>query len=242
VSKTKLPADFDPAIPLRDERYERFSQLRVIGVPCGTAAFEAGFRTKADKPILAGNAARLDRHREVQARKAYLAGDSAEVLRETRDVIRKRLMASATLEVLREFAIIGTVKVDGKLVPRLIGIDWKALKASEHSIAVTGFKFDRETGMMIEFMREDALSAVAQLGDMYGLRAPRRTELTGKGGGPVQTLDVSKYTDEELIQLESILAAAAARSGIDEGAGGDRAAEGPAPAVERSVVIPPNGR
>jgi hypothetical protein len=246
-----LPPDFDASIPLRDDRYERFSQLRVIGVPCQSAANEAGFRSRGtktspgDKPILPGNAARLDRHPEVIARKGYLASDDAEVIAATRLFVRDRLMKSATLDVLDQFAIVGTVEIEGKKVPRIIGIDWEELKASDQSIAITGFKFDRETGMMTEFTRDDPQAALAQIRDMYGLRAPRRTELTGRGGGPVQTLDVSKYTDEELIQLESILAAAATRSGVDVGASGDRAEDSaPAiePAAERNVVIPSNGR
>lgn len=222
MSKT-LAADFDPAEPLRDERYERFAQLRVIGVPCRVAANDAGFRSKGDRPILPGNAARLDRHPEVRARKAHLAGDDVEVLRETREFVRDRLMRSATLDVLREFAILGTVQVEGKKVARVIGIDWEALKASDHSVAVTGFKFDRETGMMVEFSRDDPQQAIAQLRDMYGLRAARRKEITGKDGGPIKTQDLSAYTDEELAQLEAIQAAASTRALAHGDQGGERA-------------------
>lgn len=239
-----LPADFDPAEPLSivlDERYERLAQLAVIGVPKQTAAWEAGFRAKRDQPVRAGNVARYFRDPRVRARMAFLAGDRAEVVAAARAFVAERLMSWATLDVLSEFAIVAEVEVAGTKVPRIIGIDWSRLKASEHSSAVTGFKFDRETGMMIEFDCIKPDDAIAQLRDMYGFRAPRRTEVTGRGGGPVQTLDVNKYTDEELIQLESILAAAATRAGVDESAGGDRAAESEA-AGGRNVVIPANNR
>jgi hypothetical protein len=213
VSKTSLAADFDAAEPLRDERYERFAQLRVIGVPCRQAADDAGFRAKGGKePLLSGNAARLDRHPEVRARKAYLAGDDAEVIAATRNFVRAKLMNWATLDVLAQYAIVGEVDIDDKKVTRIIGIDWAALKASEHSGAITKFKFDRETGVMTEFDRVDPDSAIAQLRDMYGLRAARRTELTGKDGGPIKHQDMSAYTDEELAQLEVIQTAAAARA------------------------------
>lgn len=207
----RLAADFDPSVPLADGRYERFAQLRVIGVPYRVAANEAGFQARGGKPILAGNAARLDRHPEVTARKAYLAADEAEVIAATRLFVRDRLMRSATLDVLKDFAVVGVVEIDGKKVPRIVGIDWENLKQSDQSIAIRDFKFDRETGVMVEFTRDDPLQAASQLRDMYGLKAPRKKELSGPNGGPIQTEDVTGYTDDELQQLEAIQRAAEAR-------------------------------
>lgn len=92
------------------------------------------------------------------------------------------------------------------------------------------------------------LNAAGQIRDMLGLRAPRRTELTGRGGGPVQTMDVSKLTHEQLIQLESILAAAAPAGDAEAGEGGDRTPDGPAGAgsgdnaPKPDVDLPANGR
>lgn len=190
---TKLPDNFDASEPLRDSRYERFAHLRVIGVPCAIAAAEAGFVGKNGKPILPGNAARLDRHPQVIARKVFLAGHEVAVTRETRGFIRNQLMSVASLNLLRDFAILGEAKVGGRKVPRVIGIDWKALQASEHSSAIAGFKFDRETGVMVEFSRDDKLQTLAQLRDMYGLKAPRRTELTGKDGAPIESALTTRY-------------------------------------------------
>lgn len=193
MSKHQLPADFDPAEPLRDVRYERFAHLRVIGIALAQAAVEAGLTTRQGKPWLPGNVARLDRHPEVVARKAFLAGHETAIVRETRGFVRNRLMSVASLDLLRDFAIIEEVDVGGKKVHRVIGIDWPALKASEHSVAVSGFKFDRETGMMVEFATSDALQAISQLRDMYGLRAARRTELTGKDGAAIDAALTVRY-------------------------------------------------
>jgi len=92
------------------------------------------------------------------------------------------------------------------------------------------------------------LNAAGQIRDMLGLRAPRRTELTGRGGGPVQTIDASKLSYDQLIQFESILAAAASGGDVEAGESGDRApdiapsegsgSEPSSPAVE----LPSNGR
>lgn len=189
----ELPQGFDPAEPLRDARYERFAHLRVIGVPAQQAGREAGFVTKKGRPWLAGNIARLDRHPEVVARKAFLAGHETAVVRETRGFVRNRLMSVASLDILRDYAVLGEIEVNGKKVVRIVGIDWNAFKASEHSVAVSGFKFDRETGMMVEFETNDAMNAVAQLRDMYGLRAARRTELTGKDGAAIDAALTVRY-------------------------------------------------
>ena len=202
---SRVPADFDASLPLADPRYERFAQLRVIGVPFRTAANEAGFVSRGRKPILPGNAARLDRHPEVVARKAYLAADDAEVIAATRLFVRDRLMRSATLDVLSQFAILGSVEVDGKKISRVVGIDWEAFKASDQSIAVLSFKFDRETGMMTEFTIEDRLQALAQLRDMYGLRAPRKKEISGVDGAPIQ-LETSVSTTERAHALVQLMA------------------------------------
>jgi hypothetical protein len=237
-----LADKFDPSVPLSDPRYERFAQLRVaLGLDCYAAAKEA------ELPCTHRNAPRYDRHPEIVARKAYLAKDDADVIAATRLFCRDRLIQSATLNVLSSFAIIGTVEIAGKKVPRVIGIDWRKLKNSEQAAAITGFRFDRETGIMTDFTRDDPLQAVAQLRDMYGFKAPRRTELTGRGGGPVQTIDVTKLSYEQLIQLESILAAAAPAGDVAAGEGGDRAQDSAPPVgseepARPSLDLPSNGR
>lgn len=210
-----LPEKFDASVPLSDPRYERFSQLRVMGVPKIEAAWEAEFRKEgtSDKPILPGNAARLDRHPEIVARKAYLAKDDADVIAATRLLIRDRLLAAASLDVLADYTTITTVDIGGRKVQR-VSIDWRRLKASDHSVAITKFKFDPETGLVVDFDRDDPLQALAQVRDMYGYRAPRKKEHSGPGGGPIQTEDVTGYTDDELLELERIQAAAASRRSV----------------------------
>lgn len=52
-----------------------------------------------------------------------------------------------------------------------------------------------------------------------GMSDKTALELTGKNGGPIQTFDYSKLTDEQLNQIEPFLAAIAAAGG---NAGGDQ--------------------
>lgn len=58
-----------------------------------------------------------------------------------------------------------------------------------------------------------------------GWRETSRMELTGKDGGPVETIDLSKATDEQLKALEDVFGPLAAASGDDAG---DSGGEGPA--------------
>src|SRR5262245_23815956 len=54
-----------------------------------------------------------------------------------------------------------------------------------------------------------AMSALADIRKIWGADAPKKAELTGKDGGPIQTSDVpydlSQLTDEELDQLDTLL-------------------------------------
>lgn len=237
-----LPEKFDPAVPLADVRYERFAQLRVMGVPTREACREAGL------PLSGWNHTRYDRHPEVVARKAYLAKDDADIVAATRLDVREQLMLSAKLDVIGEFGLLKVETIDGKKVCRVVGVDWKKMVASGKSAAITKFRFDSETGVLVDFDRDDRMQAISQLRDMYGLRAARRMEMTGKGGGPVLIVDPTKLTHDQLINFESILASAATSGHVEAGEGGDREAPSAPESGERdqadqpSLDLPSNGR
>jgi hypothetical protein len=199
------PVNFDPAEPLRDARYERFAQLRAAlgSSPC-EAALEAGFLTKNGAPILAGNAAKIARRKDVRARVAYLRGDEAAVVREMRDFTTARLMKAARLDIVKRFGIIETYEHNGKQVGRLVGIDWAALQASEYSIAIEGFKFDGKTGLLTDFNRDSALNATAQLRDMYGLKGVEKYEHAGPGGAPLASPVINLIRPEQSAEDEPL--------------------------------------
>jgi hypothetical protein len=111
-----------------------------------------------------------------------------------RDFTTARLMKAAKLDIVKRFGIIETY--DGRQIGRLVGIDWAALQASEYSIAIEGFKFDGKSGLLTDFNRDNALTAVAQLRDMYGLKGIDRYELAGPGGTPlaVPVINISGHS------------------------------------------------
>lgn len=189
----KLANDFDPAIPLADERYERFARFRVMGIPAETAAWEAGFRAKGDQPVLPGNVARYDRHPAVRARKKHLAGDETEIVRDLRNMVREGLVRAATLDVLKRFAVVDET---GKITK----IDFAAWKASEHSASLTRLKFDPDSGNVVDVEWEKPEDARTQIRDMYGFRAARKNEHAGKDGAAIP-IHIDSLTTPQLDHL-----------------------------------------
>jgi len=81
-----------------------------------------------------------------------------------------------------------------------------------------------------EFMaRDDAVGERAwehQTKMILKFSEKQNVELTGKNGGPVQTIDLSKLTNDQIDQLERIASALAAAGGL---AGGDQGGTPPTP-------------
>ena len=152
--------------------------MRAIGVAIGAAAHEAGFRTRDGRPLLPGNSARLDRRADVRGRKAHLAADEEKVIRETRTFVRERLLKVAATDLIGQFGIVELYERSGTQVGRLVGVDWHKIRESGAGIVVGSLRFDPETGALTQFTRDDALNALGQLRDMYGLKAPARVEGT----------------------------------------------------------------
>lgn len=189
----------DPAQPLSDERYERYVQLRAIGVPKEAAADEAGLRTEDSRPWLPGNIARLERDESVIARKAYLTQDEKQIIADTREFIANRLMKAAMFDPLR-YGIYEKFQHGEQTHVRMVGIDWGAVRDSDMSVAVASLKFDKDSGHLVDFRRDDALNAVAQLRDMYGLKAPTKIAATtpdGTESAPVIEVRFVKPKKEE---------------------------------------------
>lgn len=64
-------------------------------------------------------------------------------------------------------------------------IDWSKVAGSPYSSTISGFKFDKDTGALVDFERDNALAALAQLRDMHGFKAPSR--MSDPNGDPLGT-------------------------------------------------------
>jgi hypothetical protein len=175
------PTDFDPEMPLRNERHERFARLRAILTPKFEAAREAGFGD-----MRPGNVARLDRRKDVRARIAALSRMDEEILKAKRERLEQRLNLAAYGNIL-QFA---TIDQD---TGEITSIDWRKVAESDVAVIVDSFSFDAKTGKLTKFERDSALNALNQLREMYGFRAPTRNELTGKGGRTLEGMIAASF-------------------------------------------------
>lgn len=72
--------------------------------------------------------------------------------------------------------------------------------------------------------RRTAISAIAEANKMQGSYAPSKHQHTGPNGGPIQTLDLSHLSEDDLSRLETILGPLAGSAGDDDE--GDTGGEG----------------
>jgi hypothetical protein len=169
---------------LRNIKHERFALLVACLVPHQQAAKEAGIDT-----VYPGNVARIARRKDVRRRIDELSADSEAVVREKRSRIEARLNAAAYGNIM-EFAVID------EETGALVTIDWRKVKESDLPVTMEGFAFDRETGRLVKFERDNAMNAVAQLRDMLGFKAPTKVAPTNPGGDGPAVLEV-RWRDSE---------------------------------------------
>src|ERR1700749_652322 len=82
-------------------------------------------------------------------------------------------------------------------------IDWTKVAASPYGVIISGFKFDKDTGRLTDFERDNALQAIAQLRDMHGFKAVSKTALTDpRGEKPAQ---IELTTDADRIRALAAL-------------------------------------
>ena len=167
---------------------------RSLGMPPAEACRRAGGKVED------GRATVWERSARVQAWIAYYRslGQTEEMLAAKRARIEQRLELAAYANIF-DFA---TMMPDGKDFV----IDWNKVAQSPFGVVVSGFKFDKDTGRLTDFERDNALQAAAQLRDMHGFKAAAKVEHAGAGGRPL--FDLAKLTDEQLAALESIASAA----------------------------------
>lgn len=166
---------------------------RSLGIPPAEACRRAGGKVEN------GHATKWEQSARVQAWIKYYRslGQDDEMIAAKRARIEERLAIAAFGNIF-DFSMLTTTGDPD--------IDWTKVADSPYAAVISTFKFDKDTGRLVHFERDDALAALAQLRDMHGFKAPARTELSGRGGAPL--FDLSKLTDEQLAALESIAAAA----------------------------------
>lgn len=186
MTEGKLPREIAP-------KPKAYAFERSLGIPPADACRRAGGSVEH------GQATKWEPNKRVQAWIAHYRslGSDDEMMAAKRARVEERLALAAFGNIF-DFA---TIQASGNP-----DIDWDKVANSPYGAIIAGFKFDKDTGRLVDFERDNALQALAQLRDMHGFKAPAKTEMTGKNGAPL--FDLSKLTDEQLAALETIATAA----------------------------------
>jgi hypothetical protein len=142
---------------------------RSLGIPPAEACRRAGGKVEN------GQATKWEQNRRVQAWISHYRslGHTEEMLAAKRQRIEQRLEMAAFGDIF-EFSTINEYQAPE--------IDWTKIAVSPYSAIISGFKFDKDTGRLVDFERDNALQALAQLRDMHGFKAVTKTALTDPTG------------------------------------------------------------
>lgn len=169
---------------------------RSLGIPPAEACRRAGGKVEN------GLATKWENDNAVQAQIAYnrSIGQDDAMIAAKRERIEDRLALAAFGNIFDFATMVDRVifvpgegedaAPEEKTVKTPV-IDWDKVAASPYGAIIAGFKFDKDSGILVDFERDSALQAIAQLRDMHGFKAPAKTEHAGPGGGPMQYVDVT---------------------------------------------------
>lgn len=163
-----LPAKPSPPRDIAANR-KAYAFERSLGIPPAEACRRAGGKVEN------GHATKWEQNRRVQAWIAYYRslGQDDEMIEAKRARIEERLALAAFGNIFDFAEIYGGNEIE---------IDWRAVAASPYAPIISGFKFDKDTGRLVDFDRDNALQALAQLRDMHGFKSVNKTALTDPSG------------------------------------------------------------
>lgn len=158
---------------------------RSLGMPPADACRRAGGKVEN------GLATKWENDAAVRQQLAYFRslGHDDEMIAAKRARIEQRLELAAFGNIF-DFAemvdrVVTIQKGEDDTEERVVKtplIDWDKVAASEYGAIVESFKFDKDTGTLVDFERDNALQAVQQLRDMHGFKAVTKTALTDPSG------------------------------------------------------------
>lgn len=189
----------DPTKRLKSDSEEAYAQERAWGY----RPFEAARRCRLNPKT--GIATKYEEKPRVQKRIAFLRKDDLST--EMREAKRRRLEERLELAAFGNMLEFGIFDDAGQLS----GIQWSKLSESDLAPLVSEFRFDKDTGKLVAFKRDDPLAAIAQLRDMRGFKTQThlaaeakleqaREAQQGKEGEAVVTrFTLSIFDDREAI-------------------------------------------
>lgn len=202
----EAPQSQPGSVPLRNRRHEQYCRLRVLGISPIAAVRDSGFTAGLTSPTaetdkhagLRGVISKLERNKAIRARIQYLAGNTDDVLREKRRKIEeclwniadapiKRVMTArhAVLDDEGEVERPAAVVLDTDKIAALDDAEQEALFGTIKAVTLL-------SGGAVKLEPYSVTEAASQLRALNGLDAPKRMELTGADGGPMQIARVER--------------------------------------------------
>lgn len=203
--------------PLKNPRHERFAQELAKGRSAIEAYVAAGYQANE------GNAGRLNRNEQVQARVAELVGKGAEraiatVERTVAELVRlgfsdiSKVMRWGMREMIVGYTVTGKrceiddeacVRTETEIIPYAEPIDSDELP-DDVTAAISEVQITKEGAL--KFKMHDKNAALEKLGKYLRMFVDRQ-EHSGPGGGPIATtsLDLSALPAEDRDALRAIL-------------------------------------
>lgn len=189
----EAPLSQPGAVPLRNRRHEQYCRLRVLGISPIAAARDSGFTAGLSSPTaetdknagLRGVISKLERNKKIRARIQYLAGNTDDVLRQKRAALEAPLwnIFNGSIKDYTKITESGSLILDASPIAELPEDEQRELLAVVKSVSPTKY------GPRVEMF--SPLDAASQLRALNGLDAPKRVEMSGPDGGPIETEDVS---------------------------------------------------
>lgn len=188
----KSPRDI--AAPMKAYAFERS-----LGMPPAEACRRAGGKVEN------GQATKWENNKRVQAWLAYYRslGCDPERLAAKRERIESELQCIGTANIADFVTLVPTGAPHNHVLPALDLTRIQKMPELEQRAALAAVKSIRytENGPTFEF--HDKPGALNQLRDMHGFKAPAKTELTGKDGGPIPL----EVTDADRVRALQVLLA-----------------------------------
>ena len=190
----EAPQSQPGSVPLRNRRHEQYCRLRVLGISPIAAVRDSGFTAgltsataETDKNAgLRGVISKLERNKAIRARIQYLAGNADDVLRAKRAALEAPLwnIFKGSIKDYTKITESGSLILDASPIAELPEDEQRELLAVVKSVSPTKY------GPRVEMF--SPLEAASQLRALNGLDAPKRMELTGADGGPMQIARVER--------------------------------------------------
>lgn len=202
----EAPPSQPGSVPLRNRRHEQYCRLRVLGISPIAAVRDSGFTAGLASPTaetdknagLRGVISKLERNKAIRARIQYLAGNTDDVLREKRRKIEECLWNILDAPIKRVMTAQPAITDDDGNTVRAATVELDvekvaALDADEQTSLYGTIKtVTFLSGGSVKLEPYPVTEAASQLRALNGLDAPKRMELTGADGGPMQIARVER--------------------------------------------------